>query len=312
MVLIGVKSAAHQGAIRTRMNPPPPAVDSVIMNTEPHETTSHAIFLDVDGTYADYGVVPAAHVQAVRDARAAGHKVFICTGRPMAMLPGSILGAGFDGIVASAGAYVEFNGEILVNNCFPADLATRALAELDAHDCVYILESPEAVNVPAAAKDRLLAHIAAHYENAPAGQDVGASSIIGRMQLLDQGNPAGFAKISVFESPIPMSELVNAIGPDIDVVANSIAAEGPHAGELFQRGISKADGVAAALAHLGMAQADSIAFGDGQNDLEMIAYAGLGVAIEGSSPELLALADRTALPPSRNGIAKAFAELGLI
>lgn len=284
------------------------------MNAEPNAPTKtfHAIFLDVDGTYADYGVVPEAHVQAVRDARAAGHKVLICTGRPMAMLPQSILGAGFDGIVASAGAYLEINGEILVNNGFPTDLATRALAALDEHDAVYILESPDAVYVRPAAEARLRAHVAAHYENAPEGAAAGSSSIIGHLKSLDQGSTAAFAKISVFESPIPMAELVAQIGSDIDVVANSIAAEGPHAGELFQRGISKADGVAAALAHFGIDRADSIAFGDGQNDLEMLAYAGLGVAIEGSSAELLAIADRTALPPRRNGIAAAFAELGLL
>ena len=45
-----------------------------------------AIFLDVDGTYAIHGKVPDAHVGAVRAARAAGHKVFLCTGRPVSAL----------------------------------------------------------------------------------------------------------------------------------------------------------------------------------------------------------------------------------
>lgn len=274
--------------------------------------TLHAVFLDVDGTYANYGVVPAAHADAVRSARAAGHKVLICTGRPMAMLPGSILGAGFDGVVASAGAYLELNGEVIVNKSFPVDLAHRAVAVLDAHDAVYILESQDAVYVPPAAKPRLMAHIAEHFGGAPEAPDAGASSIIGLLQTLEDRSSVAFAKISVFESPIPMAELMAAIGPDIDVVANSIAAEGPHAGELFQRGISKADGVAAAIEHLGIDRTNSIAFGDGENDREMIAYAGLGVAIEGSSPELLAIADRTAPPPAHNGIATAFSELGLL
>ncbi|WP_062004977.1 MULTISPECIES: HAD family hydrolase [Arthrobacter] len=76
------------------------------MTAQPRTTakTIHAVFLDVDGTYADYGVVPDAHVRAVRSARAAGHKVFLCTGRPVSMLPEHILEAGFDGLIASAGA----------------------------------------------------------------------------------------------------------------------------------------------------------------------------------------------------------------
>ena len=99
--------------------------------TKTIETTIRAVFLDVDGTGADYGVVPEGHVRAVRAAREAGHRVFLCTGRPASMLPESIRGAGFDGLVASAGAYVEIAGEVLVDRRFPADLAARTVAALD-------------------------------------------------------------------------------------------------------------------------------------------------------------------------------------
>lgn len=287
-------------------------VDSLIMTAEPKTTAStiHAIFLDVDGTYADLGIVPAAHVQAVRAARKAGHKVLLCTGRPVSMLPEHILEAGFDGLIASAGAYVEVAGEVLRDTRFPAVLAARTVEVLDAHDAVYVLEAQESLHVAPAAEARLRAIIEAHFRRSVDGQPKGSSAILGSLEHWTQNSPL-FAKVSVFESPIPMAEIVAEIGCEVAVVANSIADEGSHAGELYQRGISKADGVAAAIAHLNIARDDAIAFGDGQNDLEMIAFAGVGVAIEGSSPDLLALADRTAPPPSRNGIAAAFAELGL-
>jgi hydroxymethylpyrimidine pyrophosphatase-like HAD family hydrolase len=104
---------------------------------------------------------------------------------------------------------------------------------------------------------------------------------------------------------------VEEIGDGIALVENSIADEGRHAGELYQHGISKADGVAAVIAHLGIAREDTIAAGDGANDLEMLAFAGISIAIEGCSPELLAVADRTAAPPRQEGLVDAFAELGL-
>lgn len=282
------------------------------MTAMPHTIkTIHAIFLDVDGTYADLGVVPAAHVRAVRAARKAGHKVLLCTGRPVSMLPESILGAGFDGLVASAGAYVEVAGEVLLDTRFPDDLAARTVAVLDAHDAVYVLEAQESLHVAAAAEQRLRAIIEGHFQRSPDGHAQGSSAILGSLRQWSTTSPA-FAKVSVFEAPVEMGLIAAEIGAEIAVVANSIASEGSHAGELYQRGISKADGVAVAIEHLGIARADSIAFGDGQNDVEMIAYAGLGVAIDGSSPELLALADRTAPPPSQEGIATAFADLGLL
>ncbi len=271
--------------------------------------TIHAVFLDVDGTYADYGLVPAAHARAVRAAREAGHKVLLCTGRPVSMLPAHILEAGFDGLVASAGAYVEVGGEVLMDRRFPADLAARTLAALDAHDAVYVLESQESLQVPKAAEQRLRQIIEEHFSQTPDGQGTGSAAILDALTAIP-ADPA-FAKVSVFEAPVSVGKIAAQIGEDIAVVENSIAAEGRHAGELFRRGISKADGIVVAIEHLGISQKDTIAFGDGENDLEMIAYAGIGVAIEGSHPGLLKLADRTAEPPGRDGIASAFAELGL-
>lgn len=273
--------------------------------------TVRAVFLDVDGTYADYGVVPDGHVRAVRAARDAGHRVLLCTGRPVSMLSGGILAAGFDGLVASAGAYVAVGGTVLVDRRFPDDLAARTVRALDAHDAVYVLEGQDALHAPPAAMERLRAILDAHFGKAPDGP-VGASFILGAVLPTADRAAARFAKVSVFESPVAMERLVREIGEGIAVVANSVADEGRHAGELYQRGISKADGVVAVMAHLGIPREDTIAIGDGANDLEMIAYAGVGVAIEGSSPEVMAAADRTAAGPRQEGLVAAFAELGLI
>jgi Cof subfamily protein (haloacid dehalogenase superfamily) len=281
------------------------------MSTKPGPTaTPHAVFLDVDGTYADFGVVPEGHVAAVRAARAAGHRVLLCTGRPVSMLPTSILGAGFDGLVASAGAYVEVAGEVLVDRRFPTGLAARTVAALDAHAALYVLEAQEALYVPPGASERLRVILDAHFRQSPEGP-VGSSAILDALQPTADRATVPFAKVSVFDSPVAMERLVGAIGEGIAVVANSVADDGRHAGELYQRGISKADGVAAAIAHLGIAREHTIAVGDGANDLEMIAYAGIGIAIEGSIPELLAIADRTAAPPHQEGLVAAFAQLGL-
>lgn len=270
-----------------------------------------AIFLDVDGTYADYGVVPEAHVSAVRAARQAGHLVLLCTGRPVSMLPQSILVAGFDGLVASAGAYVEVAGTVLVDRRFPADVAARTIEVLVSHDAVYVLEGPDASRVPPAGLERLHVILDAHFSKAPEGP-VGSSAILDSVSSSADWASASFAKVSVFDSPVAMETLAEEIGGGLAVVTNSVADEGHHAGELYMSGISKADGVAAVMAHLGIAREQTIAVGDGANDLEMIAFVGVGIAIEGSLPELVAIADRTAAGPREEGLVALFAELGVI
>jgi Cof subfamily protein (haloacid dehalogenase superfamily) len=64
----------------------------------------------------------------------------------------------------------------------------------------------------------------------------------------------------------------------------------------------KASALAFLCDRLGVPQDQSVAVGDGRNDASMIAWAGMGVAVEGSPPEVIAAADRTIRGPGRGGI----------
>ena len=72
------------------------------------------IFLDIDGTLTEPGKndPPDSAVRAVCQARVNGHKVFLCSGRNRGMLS-PLLKYGFDGLVASAGGYIEYGGQVV-------------------------------------------------------------------------------------------------------------------------------------------------------------------------------------------------------
>src|SRR5512141_955221 len=77
-----------------------------------------AVFLDVDGTLVnDRGLVPDSARQAVREARANGHRVFLCTGRSPAELWPELTDIGVDGLIAASGAFVEVGVEVLLHRC---------------------------------------------------------------------------------------------------------------------------------------------------------------------------------------------------
>lgn len=57
-------------------------------------------------------------------------------------------------------------------------------------------------------------------------------------------------------------------------------------GEISSRGINKAFGMQKYLEHAGIARENTIAFGDGTNDIEMLKYAHIGVAM-GNAVETL-------------------------
>jgi hydroxymethylpyrimidine pyrophosphatase-like HAD family hydrolase len=69
-------------------------------------------------------------------------------------------------------------------------------------------------------------------------------------------------------------------------------------------GISKATGVDEVAAPLGIAAGDVVAFGDMPNDIPMLLWAGLGVAMGNAHPEAKAAADEVTTPNSDDGLAR--------
>jgi Cof subfamily protein (haloacid dehalogenase superfamily) len=277
-----------------------------------------AIFLDIDGTYADHGLAPDAHVEAVRTARRLGHLVFVCTGRPLSMVPGHILDAGFDGIITGAGARVELNGEVLKDTRFQQDLAARIVDTLDAHDVAYILEAPESLHGRKGVDQRLRDVLGPIFAGRPQHDGVLSTDvdpledILGPMQYSDDLRSTSYAKISCFDSGVPLRQLVDRLGPEVGLIPSSLSALGDRAGEIFMAGTHKAVGIQVVESRLGLDRADIVAIGDSANDIEMLEYAGIGIGVEGGHPAVLAVADRVTPGPAGNGVALAFDELGLL
>ena len=73
--------------------------------------------------------------------------------------------------------------------------------------------------------------------------------------------------------------------------------------DLAAPGVTKATGLAEVAARLGVAAADVIAFGDMPNDLEMLRWAGHGVAMGNAHPVLLEVADEVTASNADDGLA---------
>lgn len=73
--------------------------------------------------------------------------------------------------------------------------------------------------------------------------------------------------------------------------------------EVMAAGVSKAWGVARLCEHLGIDAADVVAFGDAPNDVEMLAWAGHGVAMGNAVAEAVAVADEVTASNDDDGVA---------
>jgi Cof subfamily protein (haloacid dehalogenase superfamily) len=74
--------------------------------------------------------------------------------------------------------------------------------------------------------------------------------------------------------------------------------------EISAADVSKASGLASLADELGVAAQDAVAFGDMPNDLPMLVWAGLGVAVANAHPEVLDVADEVTASNDDDGVAQ--------
>ena len=68
--------------------------------------------------------------------------------------------------------------------------------------------------------------------------------------------------------------------------------------------MTKGSGLDFLAARLGFLPERTIAFGDGQNDIELLEWAGFGVAVSDADQRLLAIADFVCPPATEEGVAQ--------
>jgi len=77
----------------------------------------------------------------------------------------------------------------------------------------------------------------------------------------------------------------------------------PHLLEFSHKNCGKHSGVRVVAEALGLSPAQIAAFGDGDNDVDMLRFVGCGIAVANASPACLAAADRVTLSYDQNGVA---------
>jgi hypothetical protein len=82
--------------------------------------------------------------------------------------------------------------------------------------------------------------------------------------------------------------------------------------EVNATGVSKAEAIEEVAKHFGLGLQDTIAFGDGENDLSMIRSAGVGVAMGNAMPSVKAVAKIVTKSNDEDGIALALRDLGIV
>ncbi|HWQ11308.1 MAG TPA: Cof-type HAD-IIB family hydrolase [Roseiflexaceae bacterium] len=245
--------------------------------------------LDLDGTVMGKDLAIAPEVRAaVAAAQERGVHVTIATGRMFfAALPyAQELGIATP-IICYQGGMVRhpLSGEMLHHIAMPAKAAAEALRELAASGIFAIAYIDERLYI-AEQRPELDTYLGYH----PEGVEVVVAPDIAELVLETPPTKILF----LAEPPVVERELARMAA----LFGERLSAVRSHAlfGELTAPGISKGTALAMLAADLGVRREETVAIGDQENDIPMIAWAGLGLAMGNAIPAAKAAA-RAVIPP---------------
>ena len=271
------------------------------------------IFLDIDGTLTEPGSnrPPESALKAVRRAREGGHLVYLCSGRNYAMLL-PLLKYGFDGVVASAGGYVECAGEVIYDSPMTEDQRIRALSVFEDNGVFRTVECRDVSYTDESFREYLKTHISRGRNR----------ELLRKREILEKnlcllpmkeyrGQPV-YKIVFMSLSEEQLAEPRAVLEADFFFWMQEKKGDCFVNGELMNRKFDKGGAVERVCRHMGIALCDSLAFGDSMNDREMLQTAGLGICMGNGSPELMKLADDVCGSVGAAGLYRAFLKYGLI
>lgn len=254
------------------------------------DQNSWGVFLDVDGTLAgnDSFKFSERNVNAIKKARAAGHAVFVNTGRALGNIPAELAEElrVCDGYIAGSGTYLEMNGKILSDVCLDRALL-RELCEylLPRKDLWAVFECKESIlgvnAVPEEWGVKKFIRSPDDFDTVYADEDVQVTAV----------------------GKTPPEDFIARFGERMRIIVMRDFAD------CIPNGCSKADGMRKALKELGIPPQRSIAMGDSENDLDMLSAAGISVAVANAAPKVLEAADVVTDTNVNDGVGKALEKL---
>ena len=269
------------------------------------------IFLDIDGTLTSPGsnVPPESALKAVKLAQKAGHMVFLCTGRNPAMLA-PVLEYGFEGAVATAGAFV-FVGDKVLFDCPMPDSDLKTAMKLFKENGVFrTIESKDASYCDDGIAEFLGKVSGGNSELMRWRKAIEKDLNILPMSQYD-GRPV-YKIVFMCKDRSQLGAAQEALGDRYNFVVQDAFAKSCINGELIGHSFDKGKGVRLIAEAVGADIADTIGFGDSMNDLEMIETVGVSICMENGSQLLKEKSSMVCPSVEEDGLYKAFEKLGLL
>lgn len=273
------------------------------------------LFIDIDGTLVDYeNRLPASAVKAIRMARAAGHRVYLCSGRSKAENKQEIWDIGLDGYIGGNGSYVESDGEVVMHQLVTPGQCRRIVDWLHSRKLEFYLESNSGLYGSENFRQRavpVMKEYCRRKGKADADQaspdTVFPTMIYGADLYRDDVNKVSYI-LDSYQDFLDAREQF----PDLQNGTWGGAGETALFGDLGVKGITKAHAVEVLLKYLNARQEDTIAFGDAAVDIPMFEVCAQSCCMGSGGDGAKAAADYVTTAVEEDGLYNAFVHFGLL
>lgn len=259
-----------------------------------------AIFFDIDGTLLDgsrglFTMSDNTRIH-IRQLQQNGDLVFIASGRPFAFLYEDLLQFGFDGFILMNGACVRLHDKTIYKQALPQDYVEEICRTCEKHGVEYILLGEQYVYL-----DKRFRRLNDFYTAFRMPKEYFTTDF----SLSETTNQV--FKIEFSPENEQQRKICRALG------TNEIASymEDPRLNfhfEIYSREVSKGAAIVKTLDYLGIDRQNSYAFGDGQNDIEMLSTVGHSFAMGNATQEVQKKASHVVASVYEDGVAQGIAQ----
>ncbi len=255
-----------------------------------------AIFFDIDGTLVSFRThrVSVSVEKAIRQLRENGIKVFVATGRPFQVID-NLGDLEFDGYVTVNGSccYIGRN-TVIYRREIPAVAIGHLIRyeeEQESFPCIFVRERDMFINF----KNDQVAEVLRllNFPELP-------------VRELKEADKSGIFQLVAFFSVDQEKKIMETL-PECEATRwNALFTD------IVPVGGSKRIGMEQIMNYVGIRREEVMAFGDGGNDIPMLDYAGIGVAMGNASAEVQSHADFVTRTVDEDGILYALIHFGLL
>ena len=254
-----------------------------------------AVFLDVDGTLLSHstGSVPQSARDSLAELRAKGIKTWLCTGRhvleldllPLADIP-------FDGYITLNGHIcLDENRKLVFGLPFPEDTVAALISVFREQQLPLVLLEESGLTL--------------NFVN---------DTVIRAQKAISTPVP----DIAPYDGK-PIYQATTFITREEDDRVRSVMPPNCHAARWNDSGVDiildgggKAAGIRRIIEQEGILPEECMAFGDSENDIDMLAFCGIGVAMGNAQDTVKQIADHVTTDIDQDGIRNALRFYGII